>query len=83
MALKYSIRTAAVEGVMYQVQTIRDEDTRQKCQNMDLIPKWPPVTDSFLCMLISPLCLVIMYKKQKNFQVKMRLRGLINMQTKE
>ena len=34
------------------------------------------MTDSFVCMLISPLCLVIMYKKQKNFEVKMRLRGL-------
>ena len=34
-------------------------------------------------MLISPLRLVNMYKKQKNFEVKMRRRGLINMQTKE
>ena len=34
-------------------------------------------------MLISHLCLVNMYKKQKNFEVKMRQRGLINMQTKE
>ena len=50
---------------------------------MDLIPKWRRMTDSFVCMLISPLCLVNMYKKQKNFEVKMRLRGLINMQTKE
>ena len=50
---------------------------------MDLIPKWGPVTDSFVCMLISPLCLVIMCKKQNNFELKMRLRGLINMQTKE
>ena len=29
-----------------------------------------------------PLGLVIMYKKQKNFEVKMRQRGLINMQNK-
>ena len=34
-------------------------------------------------MLISPLCLVDMYKEQNNFKVKMRQRGLINMQTKE
>ena len=34
-------------------------------------------------MLISPPCLVNMYEKQKNFEVKMRQRGLINMQTKE
>ena len=34
-------------------------------------------------MVISPLRLVNMSKKQKNFEVKMRRRGLINMQTKE
>ena len=50
---------------------------------MDLIPKWRPMTDSFVCMLLRPLCLVIMYKKQKNFEVKMRLRGLKNSQTEE
>ena len=43
---------------------------------MDLIQKWRPMTDSFVCVLIGTLCLVIMYKKQKNFEVKMRLRGL-------
>ena len=37
---------------------------------------------SFVCMLISPLRLVNMYKKQKNFEVKLRRRGLINMQNK-
>jgi len=34
-------------------------------------------------MLISPPRLVNMYKKQKNLEVKMGQRGLINMQTKE
>ena len=48
-----------------------------------LIPKWLPINYTFVCMLISPLRLVIMCKKQKNFEVKMRRRGLINMQTKE
>ena len=48
-----------------------------------LIPKWRPINYSFVSMLISPLCLVSMYKTQKNFEVKMRQRGLINMQTKE
>ena len=48
-----------------------------------LIPKWRPINYSFVCMLISPLRLVNVYKKQKNFEVKMRQRGLINMQTKE
>ena len=53
------------------------------CDLIHLIPKWRPINYSFVCMLISPLRLVNMYKKQKNFEVKMRRRGLINMQTKE
>ena len=48
-----------------------------------LIPKWLRINYSFVFMLISALRLVIMYKKQKNFEVKMRRRGLINMQTNE
>ena len=48
-----------------------------------LIPKWRPLNYSFVCMLINNLRLVNMYQKQKNFEVKMRLRGLINIQTKE
>ncbi|XP_067030315.1 uncharacterized protein [Acropora muricata] len=48
-----------------------------------LIPKWRPINYSFACMLTSPLRLVYLYRKQKNFEVKMRRRGLINMQTKE
>ena len=51
--------------------------------NIHLIPKWWAINYSFVCMLISPLRLVNMYKKQKNFEVKLRPRGLINMQTKE
>ena len=52
-----------------------------KC--IHLIPKWRPINYSFVCMIISPLRLVNMCKKQKNFVVKMRRIGLINMQTKE
>ena len=38
----------------------------------------------FFCLHVNgPLCLVNMYKTQKNFEVKMRQRVLINMQTKE
>ena len=48
-----------------------------------LIPKWRPINYSFVCMLISPLCLVSTYKTQKNFAVKMRKKGLMNNQTKE
>ena len=38
---------------------------------------------SFVCMLISSLCLVNMYKTQKNFELEMRQRGLVNMQIKK
>ena len=48
-----------------------------------LIPKCRPINYSFVYMLISSLCLVSMYKTQKNFDVKMRQKGLINMRTKE
>ena len=65
----------------------KDFTTTLACQldtrAIDLIAKWQPINYSFVCMLISPLCLVNMYKTQKNFEVKMRQRGLINMQTKE
>ena len=47
------------------------------------IPIWRPINYSSVCILISPLRLVNVYKKQNNFEVKMRRRGLINMQTKE
>ena len=46
-------------------------------------PKWRPINYSFVCMLISLLSLVNVYKKQKKFEVKIRQRGLINMQTKD
>jgi len=51
--------------------------------NIHLIPKWQPVYYSPVYMVISPLCLVNMYKIQKNFEVKMRQRGLIDMRTGE
>ena len=41
------------------------------------------VGHSFVCMLISSLCLVNMYKTQKNFELEMRQRGLVNMQIKK
>ena len=52
--------------------------TRKRISRLEnlihLIPKWRPINHSFVCMLISPLCLVNMYKQ-------MRERGLINKQT--
>ena len=48
-----------------------------------LIPKWRPINYIFVCMLISPLCIVNMYKKQMNFEEKMRRRVVINTQTNE
>jgi len=48
-----------------------------------LIAKWRPINYSFVCMLISPFGLVNMYKKQNNFEVKMRQGGLVGMRTEE
>ena len=46
-----------------QVNAIRH--TRERQQTIHLIAKWRPINHSFVCMLISPLRLVNMYKKQK------------------
>lgn len=51
--------------------------------SIHLTPEWRPVGYTFVCMLISLLRLVNMYKKQTNFQVKVRRGRLINMQTEE
>jgi len=52
------------------------------CTVIHRIPKWRPTNHSPVRMSISPLCLVNLYNKKRNFEVKMRQRGLINMQTK-
>ena len=49
---------------------------RFMAHGIHLIPKWRPINYSFVYMLISPLCLVNVYKKHKKFEVKMRQRGL-------
>ena len=56
---------------------------QERLSVIHLIPKWQPTNYSFVCMLIGLLRLVKMYEKQKNFEVKMRRGGLINMQTRE
>ena len=48
--------------------------------DIHLIPKWRPINYSFVCMFISPLCLIF---TSKFFCVFFMLKGLINMQTKE
>ena len=50
--------------------------------DIHLIPKWRPI-DSFVCMLISPLCLIFSSKFFCFLYMMTRPRGLINMQTKE
>ena len=76
--------TSFVRGSIHQGDS-RFSDISKGKQHafIHLIPKWRPINYSFACMLISPLRLVYMYRKQKNFEVKMRRRGLFNMQTKE
>ena len=43
-----------------------------------LIPKWRPINYSFLCMLISPLCLIFSTKFFCFLHMLTRRRGLIN-----
>ena len=57
----------------------------QPSQLIFSLQKWRPINYSFVCMLISPLCLIFISKFFCFFFLYMltRLRGLINMQTKE
>ena len=48
-----------------------------------LIPKWRPISYSFVCMFISPLCLIFTPKFFCVFYMLTRHQGLVNMQTKE
>ena len=48
-----------------------------------LIPKWRPINYSFVCMLISPLCLIFISKFFCFLYMLTKQRGLIYMQTKE
>ena len=48
-----------------------------------LIPKWRPINYSFVCMVISPLCLIFTPKFFCVFYMLTRHQGLVNMQTKE
>ena len=50
---------------------------------MDLIPEWRPINYSFVCMLISPLSLILTSKFFCFLYMLTRQGGLINMQTKE
>ena len=59
-------------------------NTRLKPSNyINLIPKWGPINYSFVCMFISPLCLIFTSKLFCFLYMLTRQRGLINMQTKE
>ena len=57
--------------------------SRKSGKGMDLIPKWRPINDSFVCMFISPLSLIFTLKLFCFSYMLTRQRGLINMQTKE
>ena len=51
--------------------------------SIHLIPKSRPINYSFVCMFISPLCLIFTWKFFCVFYMLTRHQGLINMQTKE
>ena len=50
--------------------------------HIHLIPKWRHINYSFVCMLISPLCLIFTSKFFCFLYMMTRPRGLINMQQK-
>ena len=53
-------------------------------KDMHLIPKWQPIYYSFVCILISPLCLILTSKLFICIlSMLARPRGLIKMETKE
>ena len=58
-------------------------DMEMNSNLIDLIPKWRPINYSFVCMFISPLCLIFTSKFFCVFYMLTRHQGLINMQTKE
>ena len=59
-------------------------EVRLKKHNcIHLIPKWRPINYSFVCMFISPLCLIFTSKFFCVLYMLTRHQGLINMQTKE
>ena len=56
----------------------------EECNSdIHLIPKWRPINYSFVCMFISPLCLIFTSKFYCVSYMLTRHQGLINMQTKE
>ena len=55
----------------------------EPCMHMDLIPKWRPISYSFVCTFISPCCLIFTSKLFCFLYMLTRQRGPINMQTKE
>jgi len=77
----WKMKIIAIARAAYLVRGIN----HKRCFHQPNTPysKMRSINHSFVCMLISPLGLVNTYKKQKKFEVKMRRRGLMNMQTKE
>ena len=55
----------------------------QPSSHIHLIPKWWSINYSFVCMSISPLCLIFTSKLFCVLYTLTRHQGLINMKTKE
>ena len=62
---KYSRSTSAIIAAKTQPAQSNKQATTTSylllVQNIHRIPKWRPISYSFVCVLISPLCLVNMY----------------------
>jgi len=67
----------ALSSVFLTTNEVKSSDSENLQGAIYLIRKWQPI-NYFLFTLISPLCLVNMYKKQKNFEAKIRKRLLIS-----
>ena len=52
-------------------------------KTIHFVPKWRPINYSFVCMFISPHCLIFTSKFFCVFYMLTRHQGLISMQTKE
>ena len=70
-------------GVLYfQIMTTSSSSV-SSIYSIHLIPKWRSINYSFVCMFISPLCLIFTPKFFCVFYMLTRHQGLVNMQTKE
>ena len=65
------------------VKTTKEKLKKAHLYHIQPIPKWRPVYNSFIRMLVSPLCLIFASKFFRILHMLKRQRGLIYMDIKE